>query len=154
MLGWLYAPSQRCYFCDALANRVAWQRNVTLYAGGLNRSTEHFILKGKDGVSRDFTATEKTELWDPWQRGESLKAIGRAFGKLIVHLFPSGTARWDWSYATAPLAVGIDALRCERCEFTQLLSVMPPTTSAAWLNSGKSRSHRGLRIKVSCLAYF
>jgi hypothetical protein len=29
--------------------------------------------------SRVYTA-EKTELWDRWQRGESLKAIGRAFG--------------------------------------------------------------------------
>jgi IS30 family transposase len=28
-----------------------------------------------------FTAAEKTELWDRWQRGESLKEIGRAFGK-------------------------------------------------------------------------
>src|ERR1700693_5246339 len=30
---------------------------------------------------RGFTAAEKTELWDRWNRGESLKAIGRAFGK-------------------------------------------------------------------------
>src|SRR5665811_2389396 len=30
---------------------------------------------------RGFTAAEKTELWDRWKRGESLKAIGRAFGK-------------------------------------------------------------------------
>src|SRR6202049_2016684 len=30
---------------------------------------------------RGFTGAEKTELWDRWQRGESLKAIGRAFGK-------------------------------------------------------------------------
>jgi IS30 family transposase len=30
---------------------------------------------------RGFTAAEKTELWDRWQRGESLKAIGRAFDK-------------------------------------------------------------------------
>ena len=30
---------------------------------------------------RGFTAAEKTELWGRWQRGESLKAIGRAFGK-------------------------------------------------------------------------
>ena len=30
---------------------------------------------------RGFTAAEKTELWVRWQRGESLKAIGRAFGK-------------------------------------------------------------------------
>jgi hypothetical protein len=27
------------------------------------------------------TPAEKTELWDRWKRGESLKAIGRAFGK-------------------------------------------------------------------------
>ena len=32
-------------------------------------------------LRRGFTAAEKTELWDRWQRGESLKAIGRAFGK-------------------------------------------------------------------------
>ena len=30
---------------------------------------------------RGFSAGEKTELWERWQRGESLKAIGRAFGK-------------------------------------------------------------------------
>ena len=28
-----------------------------------------------------LTAAQKTERWDRWQRGESLKAIGRAFGK-------------------------------------------------------------------------
>ena len=33
------------------------------------------------GYFRGFTAAEKTELWDRWQGGESLKAIGRAFGK-------------------------------------------------------------------------
>jgi IS30 family transposase len=33
------------------------------------------------GFRRGFTTVEKTELWDRWQRGESLKAIGRAFGK-------------------------------------------------------------------------
>src|SRR6478752_10252131 len=33
------------------------------------------------GFRRGFTAAEKTELWDRWQRGESLKAIGRAFGR-------------------------------------------------------------------------
>ena len=30
---------------------------------------------------RGFTAAERTELWDRWQRGESLSSIGRAFGK-------------------------------------------------------------------------
>src|SRR5215468_9242682 len=33
------------------------------------------------GNRRGFTAAEKAELWDRWQRGESLTAIGRAFGK-------------------------------------------------------------------------
>jgi hypothetical protein len=35
------------------------------------------------GFRRGFTAAEKTELWDRWQRGESLKAIGRAFGNTM-----------------------------------------------------------------------
>ena len=30
---------------------------------------------------RGFTVAERTEMWDRWQRGESLRAIGRAFGK-------------------------------------------------------------------------
>ena len=30
---------------------------------------------------RGFTSAERTEMWDRWQRGESLRAIGRAFGK-------------------------------------------------------------------------
>ncbi len=33
------------------------------------------------GYRRGFSTAEKTEMWDRWQRGESLKAIGRAFGK-------------------------------------------------------------------------
>ena len=28
-----------------------------------------------------FSALEKEEVWERWARGESLKAIGRAFGK-------------------------------------------------------------------------
>ena len=38
-------------------------------------------LVANRGYRGGFTAAEKTELWDRWQRGESLKAIGRAFGK-------------------------------------------------------------------------
>ena len=30
---------------------------------------------------RGLTSAQKTELWDRWQRGASLRAIGRAFGK-------------------------------------------------------------------------
>ncbi len=35
----------------------------------------------RPGIRRGFTAAEKTEMWDRWQRGESLSSIGRAFGK-------------------------------------------------------------------------
>ena len=35
----------------------------------------------RKGMRFGFTATEKTELWDRWQRGEPLRAIGRYFGK-------------------------------------------------------------------------
>ncbi|MFT5539732.1 MAG: IS30 family transposase [Alphaproteobacteria bacterium] len=46
---------------------------------------------------RGFTSAEKTALWDRWQRGESLKAIGRAFGKpsssIYFQLAPHGGIR-------------------------------------------------------------
>src|SRR5512147_1100258 len=49
------------------------------------------------GYFRGFTAAEKTELWDRWQGGESLKAIGRAFGKpsssIYFQLAPHGGIR-------------------------------------------------------------
>ena len=49
------------------------------------------------GYFRGFTAAEKIELWDRWQRGESLKAIGRAFGKpsssIYFQLAPHGGIR-------------------------------------------------------------
>ena len=49
------------------------------------------------GFRRGFTAAEKAELWDRWQRGESLKAIGRAFGKpsssIYFQLSPHGGIR-------------------------------------------------------------
>src|ERR1700674_3956364 len=50
-----------------------------------------------EGYRRGFTAAEKAELWDRWQRGESLKAIGRAFGKpsssIYFQLAPHGGIR-------------------------------------------------------------
>ena len=46
---------------------------------------------------RGFSTAERTELWDRWQRGESLKAIGRAFGKpsssIYYQLSPHGGIR-------------------------------------------------------------
>ena len=46
---------------------------------------------------RGFSAAQRTELWDRWQRGESLRAIGRVFGKpsssIYFQVSPSGGIR-------------------------------------------------------------
>ena len=63
------------------------------------------------GYFRGFTASEKTELWDRWQRGESLKAIGRAFGKPSSSIYFQLAPRGNSSPATAPLKAGIDTRR-------------------------------------------
>ena len=51
----------------------------------------------KQRYRRGFSTSEKTELWDRWQRGESLKAIGRVFGKpsssIFFQLAPYGGIR-------------------------------------------------------------
>ena len=51
----------------------------------------------KQGYRRGFSAVEKAALWDRWQRGESLTAIGRAFGKpsssIYFQLAPHGGIR-------------------------------------------------------------
>jgi hypothetical protein len=68
------------------------------------------------GFHRGFTAAEKTELWDRWQRGESLKAIGRAFSKpsssiisswlctvgFVLVEFGSDTVADDWHHRISP----------------------------------------------------
>jgi IS30 family transposase len=44
-----------------------------------------------------FTAAQKIELWDRWQKGEGLKSIGRVFGKssssIYSHISPFGGIR-------------------------------------------------------------
>ena len=51
----------------------------------------------KQGYRRGFSTAEKTELWDRWQRGESLRAIGRVLGKpsssIYFQLAPHGGIR-------------------------------------------------------------
>ena len=51
----------------------------------------------KQKTGRGFSSTEIVELWDRWQRGESQKAIGRAFGKssssIHFQLVPYGGIR-------------------------------------------------------------
>ncbi len=67
---------------------------------------------------RGFSSAEKTELWDRWQRGESLKSIGRVFGTagkslkaiVVVDLFPTIAARRDPAFATTALAAGVEPM--------------------------------------------
>ena len=51
----------------------------------------------KQRYRRGYSTSEKTELWDRWQRGESLQAIGRVFGKpsssIFFQLAPYGGIR-------------------------------------------------------------
>ena len=66
---------------------------------------QHFTLVRPGGVIAmkrkyhrvGFTATQKSELWDRWQKGEGLKSIGRAFGKssssIYSHVSPYGGIR-------------------------------------------------------------
>src|SRR3954469_19397765 len=68
----------RTFGHPGVSTRRRWSQpvNATLYLEG----EMECALMG-DRFHRGFTAAEKTELWDRWKRGESLKAIGRAFGK-------------------------------------------------------------------------
>jgi IS30 family transposase len=51
----------------------------------------------KQRYRRGFNTAERTELWDRWQRGESLRSIGRVFGKpsssIYFQLAPHGGIR-------------------------------------------------------------
>src|SRR2546425_8556930 len=90
------------------------------------------------GFRRGFTAAEKTELWDRWQRGESLKAIGRAFGKpsssIYFQVSPYGGIR------PAPRRRSRLALTLsEREEISRAVAVDQSTRSIARL-SGRSAS--------------
>ena len=76
---------------------------LSALGGGLNRSTQHFILNGKDGVYGDLSRISsrfhcgRESGGIAGQRGESLKAIGRAFGKpsssIYFQLAPHGGIR-------------------------------------------------------------
>lgn len=35
-----------------------------------------------------YTEAQKSEMWDRWQRGESLSSIGRSFGRASSSIFP------------------------------------------------------------------
>ena len=76
---------------------------------------------------RGFTTAEKTELWDRWKRGESLKAIGRAFGKPSSSIYFLVAPHGGSSCPAASLQVGIDACGTrgdfQRCYGTSISTV-------------------------------
>src|SRR3974390_342030 len=86
----------------------------------------------RQGYFRGFTAAEKTELWDRWQRGESLKAIGRAFGKpsssIYFQLAPHrGIRPPSWRRSRLALTLA------EREEISRAIAAYQSTRSIAML---------------------
>src|SRR6267378_3531862 len=85
---------ETCRLRRAMSEFEGWSQSVdaTLY---LREKLECTLMDRR--YHRGFTAAEKTELWDRWQRGESLKAIGRAFGKpsssIYFQMAPHGGIR-------------------------------------------------------------
>src|ERR1700746_859388 len=73
-----HGPSRHFPALQKVVRFRGWSQPVdaTLYLRG-----KRWSVAMDQGFRRGFTAAEKSELWDRWQRGESLKAIGRAFGK-------------------------------------------------------------------------
>src|ERR1039458_8481748 len=122
--GFLFHPHVIC--CAAIFVRFQtkadkfgfWASDgLSAYDGGLNGSTQHFIFNGKDGVCGDQSKISsrlhcgrENGVVGALAAGESLKAIGRAFGKpsssIYCQVAPHGG---DSSCTTASLAVGIDA---------------------------------------------
>src|SRR6267154_5216957 len=84
VIAWAKRWARTCESCDCGYIGIVhgtsrwWSQPVdaTLYLRG-----KRWSVAMDRGFRRGFTTAEKTELWDRWQRGESLKAIGRAFGK-------------------------------------------------------------------------
>ena len=84
----LFSQSDPSHFSHEISGRFVAANfgNFMMYAAaslrvmsGLPSGNECMVMG--QGFHRGFTAAEKTELWGRWKRGESVKAIGRAFGK-------------------------------------------------------------------------
>src|ERR1019366_7145803 len=80
-------------------------QNPPLFAivGGLNRSTQHFILNGKDGVfgdvarisSRFHCGRENGVVGSLAARGVAQSDWAGVWQAVIIDLLPGGPARWD-----------------------------------------------------------
>jgi hypothetical protein len=106
--------------------------DATLYLKG----EMECMVKGQR-FHRGFTAAEKTELWDRWKRGESLKAIGRAFGKQSSSIY----------FLVAPHG-GIRLFQRRRSE-RRLRPVATPGYWAAACTQGKRTQHGKPQGEVS-----
>ncbi len=103
---------------------------------------------------RGFNAVAKEELWDRWRRGESLKAIGRAFGKpsssIYFQVSPHGgirprrrrRSRLALTFAEREeISRGIAAARSLRA-MARLLDHAPSTISREIRRNGGSARYR------------
>jgi hypothetical protein len=77
---------------------------MSSFGCNLNGSTQHFILRIKRWsvsmayrIRRNYTVAQMSELWGLWQKGETLKAIGRVFDRPSSSIFnllsPTGVIR-------------------------------------------------------------
>src|SRR5260370_19308189 len=73
---------------SGLAPLCRWTVKMSVYRGRSQPVDATLYLEGEvecglmvHKFHRGFTAAEKTELWDRWKRGGSLKATGLPFGK-------------------------------------------------------------------------
>jgi IS30 family transposase len=64
-------------------------------SGGFSWWTQRFNLQWKDGVFKMgyrrriyFTEKQKAEIWERWQRGESMSSIGRRFDRNSSSIYP------------------------------------------------------------------
>src|ERR1700731_193410 len=76
---------RECVVADAVGIEPSLLSKFPGWSQGIDAT---LYLGRRDGVDamergyvRGFDAVAKAELWERWRRGESLKAIGRAFGK-------------------------------------------------------------------------
>src|ERR1039458_5844818 len=143
----------------ALSGQSLRRNSLSAFGGDLNGSTQHFIFNGKDGVCGDQSKISsrlhcgrENGVVGALAAGESLKAIGRAFGKpsssIYCQVAPHGG---DSSCTTASLAVGIDGHRA-RGDIDWAHQRRPAQSTRAFPEKTESRdSPAGTnRIQGSC----
>ena len=65
---------------------------MTVEGCGFNRRTQHFIFPQKKMAREQWltghgSITQKADIWDRWQRGESLNSNGRLFDRPSSSIF-------------------------------------------------------------------